>query len=522
MQHDTQALKSFHAVTPSRIARAVSAALLIAAALSAVTSAQAVATCPFDTGGSDLANDGVVLTRFALGITGAPLIASTKFASIAGFTGAQAQANIECTACGLDMDGNGQINTVDTTIIARHLAGFSGASLTNGLGLSASAVTAVNSFIVNGCSVGGAVNAFVQGGNSFGAPAVLGTNDVQPLTVQSGGTATSVLTQGGDGLRLKSVLGISFGGAFGSVNVISGSRENTIVANVQGATIAGGGSFEGINTSGEFRYPNTVNGDFGSVGGGRANQAANFATVSGGAQNNASNFYSAIAGGVSNTASGESSFVAGGSQNSAAGTNSFAGGTQAKASRAGQFMWADSNGLDFKVQVSELAGLPGSSGWGDATNTFNVRATGGVWFVTSVSAQGRPTTGPYASSGSGTWAATSDRNQKKDITAIKPKDVLAKVMALPLSTWRYLAETGNPIHMGPMAQDFKRLFGLGSDERSITGIDADGVALAAIQGLNQKLTDEVKTLRTRLSSKDEEAAKLKVRLAAIEKKLGLN
>ena len=39
-------------------------------------------TCPFDTGGSDAINDGVVLTRYALGITGAPLVASTRYASL--------------------------------------------------------------------------------------------------------------------------------------------------------------------------------------------------------------------------------------------------------------------------------------------------------------------------------------------------------------------------------------------------------------------------------------------------------
>ncbi len=41
--------------------------------------------------------------------------------------------------------------------------------------------------------------------------------------------------------------------------------------------------------------------------------------------------------------------------------------------------------------------------------------------------------------------------------------------------------------MGPMAEDFKANFGLGGDGKSIGTVDADGVALAAIQGLNQKL-----------------------------------
>ena len=70
-------------------------------------------------------HDGVVLTRYALGITSAPLLASTKYASLVPL---QVKNNIECVGCALDMNGDGAIDTVDTSIIARHLAGFQGAS----------------------------------------------------------------------------------------------------------------------------------------------------------------------------------------------------------------------------------------------------------------------------------------------------------------------------------------------------------------------------------------------------------
>ena len=55
---------------------------LIAAVTLTLTSAHAASVCPFDTGGSDALNDGVALTRNALGITGAPLTASTRYASV--------------------------------------------------------------------------------------------------------------------------------------------------------------------------------------------------------------------------------------------------------------------------------------------------------------------------------------------------------------------------------------------------------------------------------------------------------
>jgi len=43
-----------------------------------------------------------------------------------------------------------------------------------------------------------------------------------------------------------------------------------------------------------------------------------------------------------------------------------------------------------------------------------------------------------------------------------------------------------------MAQDFRDAFALGHDEKHITSVDADGVALAAIQGLNEKLEEQLR------------------------------
>ncbi|MEO8740656.1 MAG: hypothetical protein ABI537_13275, partial [Casimicrobiaceae bacterium] len=65
-------------------------------------------------------------------------------------------------------------------------------------------------------------------------------------------------------------------------------------------------------------------------------------------------------------------------------------------------------------------------------------------------------------------------------------------------------------HMGPMAQDFRAAFGLGETDTGISTVDADGVALAAIQGLNQKLLQ-----------KDREIGQLRRKLQAIEAKLGM-
>jgi len=89
---------------------------------------------------------------------------------------------------------------------------------------------------------------------------------------------------------------------------------------------------------------------------------------------------------------------------------------------------------------------------------------------------------------------TSDRNAKEDFKPVNPREVLDKVARLPISEWQYKttdkrASDGSR-HIGPMAQDFREAFALGRDDKHITSVDADGVALAAIQGLNQKLDEK--------------------------------
>lgn len=98
----------------------------------------------------------------------------------------------------------------------------------------------------------------------------------------------------------------------------------------------------------------------------------------------------------------------------------------------------------------------------------------------------------------GTVCPKSDRNAKRDFESVEPDDVLAGLMSLPITTWRYRNETAGVSHLGPMAQDFKATFGLGEDDRYIATVDADGVALAAIQALNRRvdqLTAELAALR---------------------------
>ena len=81
-----------------------------------------------------------------------------------------------------------------------------------------------------------------------------------------------------------------------------------------------------------------------------------------------------------------------------------------------------------------------------------------------------------------TWVNGSDRNAKKDFSPVDSQEVLAKVLALPITQWQYKATPGQE-HLGPMAQDFHEAFGLnGDDDKHIATVDESGVAFSAIQG----------------------------------------
>jgi hypothetical protein len=86
-------------------------------------------------------------------------------------------------------------------------------------------------------------------------------------------------------------------------------------------------------------------------------------------------------------------------------------------------------------------------------------------------------------------------------------DVLEKIVAMPIGSWSYKSQPGEK-HIGPMAQDFHAAFGLGDSDRAISTVDEGGVALAAIQGLNQKL-----------EQKETEIAELKEKNDSLEKRL---
>jgi hypothetical protein len=260
---------------------------------------------------------------------------------------------------------------------------------------------------------------------------------------------------------------------------VSGGSYNQATAPY--ATIGGGGGDS--STTG-----NRVTDEYGTVGGGYNNQAGNnagttadatYAIVGGGRSNTASSWYAAVGGGYGNTASGgratvggggfntaggECSVVAGGCYSAALADYSFAAGHLAIADRRGCFVWGDATEAEVRCE---------------GENQFVVRSSGGVYLSTD----GGRSSGVHLASGSSSWSQVSDREAKENFTAVDVRRVLARLAEIPISTWNYKTQDATVRHMGPVAQDLYAAFGLGEDARHVSTVDADGVALAAIQGL---------------------------------------
>ncbi len=311
-----------------------------------------------------------------------------------------------------------------------------------------------------------------------------------------------------------------WGNTAASFAAVGGGYYNTASGN--SAAIAGGywntaSATDSFIGGGER---NTATGDKAVVGGGFYNTATSWATVGGGysnaatgsdatigggRDNSASSNLATVGGGYHNGANGIAATIPGGYNNSAQGDYSFAAGERAKAKHQGAFVWGDSTNADINSP---------------AANTFIVRANGGLWFGQATS-DTTPTiganvfintsTGAKLTTG-GVWTNASDRNQKENFSPVDGQEVLARLAKVPITTWNYKAEDRSVRHVGPAAQDFRAAFGVGEDDTNISTVDADGVALAAIQGLYQR----IQKLESENAALKAETAAQETRLAALE------
>jgi len=266
-----------------------------------------------------------------------------------------------------------------------------------------------------------------------------------------------------------------------SFSVIAGGRDNFIRADV--ATIGGG-------------HDNMIYNDVSTIAGGKDHVAAGeAATISGGEANSATNDYASVGGGLTNVAGGAFSVVPGGTLNAAKGDYSFAAGHRAKANLPGQFVWADSQDVDF------AAGAP---------NGFAVRAQGGVVFT---SGQGGDNQTVSWAPGGGSWSFTSDAATKENVRQINPREILRRLTTVPITEWNYIGYGQR--HIGPMAQDWHAAFPISTDEKTVNTAHLHGISLAAIQGL----VEELKERDGKIEQLEAQNAEVQAELSAIRKQL---
>jgi len=337
----------------------------------------------------------------------------------------------------------------------------------------------------------------------------------ETFSVTANGAPRMIIDQAGN----FAVAGIRVANTGTSPSAILGHEENGVGAQTAGAAVLGGGSRQKPNVSAadysviggglgnQARGNNTiivggedniVDGSHVIVGGGLANQGGGeYSTLLGGAKNQSVGNFSAIGGGQNNVATGYGSTIPGGLMNEASGNFTTALGRRAKARHDGAVVIAD--GSDHDLTSSQ-------------PNQFLLRASGGVEIYSSPLNNAGVSLAP----GSGSFSSLSDVDMKEDFRQLDGRDVVAKVASMPIYNYKYKTQEGVR-HMGPTAQDFSSAFGVGEDERHISVVAADGVALAAIQGLHSIIQDKDKEIGNLTTKVDAMAQQMQVMTQLLEK-----
>jgi hypothetical protein len=166
-------------------------------------------------------------------------------------------------------------------------------------------------------------------------------------------------------------------------------------------------------------------------------------------------------------------------------------------------------GLGTTINTQKVALMWNSSGnvgIGINNPTNKLHVLGGVTFSSGVAATNQNV---VWTPGSASWSFTSDRDTKDRVARVDAQSVLEKVARIPINEWSYIGYGQR--HIGPMAQDFHAQFPLNENDKALNDADLHGVALAAIQGLNQKVEEQ----REQLIQKQSEIGDLKEHLARL-------
>ena len=328
------------------------------------------------------------------------------------------------------------------------------------------------------------------------------------------------------------------------ISIVVGGAENRIANNVDGGLMVGGFRNDILGSPNPSRReiaPVLVGGSDNEIG-----RESSWAIILGGDNNRiGTNCPSTvIVGGTNNLVADNAGY-------------SFAGGRRSRVNHMGAFVWADSQNASFASRDVDTFNIRARGGvqlngdtsqffgsttrqmlnlWGDAygigvqsaTHYSRTDSSGSFsWFRggSHVDTANSPGAGGVEmmrlNAGglrvNGTFVSASDRNIKENFQPVNPRRVLEKVVTMPIGEWNYIQDPTSR-HLGPMAQDFYAAFGVGPDDKHIATVDADGVALVAIQGLNQKVEEQAKALRerdTRISKLESELAEVRSQIREV-------
>lgn len=158
-----------------------------------------------------------------------------------------------------------------------------------------------------------------------------------------------------------------------------------------------------------------------------------------------------------------------GTKNSCSGDCSISLGSNTNSNGMGTFVFSDTSAVKMTANIDFQ---------------FKVRASGGVVFYSDPSL----TNGVELFPGAGAWSSVSDRNKKENFKNELPEDILKKITKIKISTWNYKSQK-TVRHIGPTAQEFHSVFGIGENNKTICTIDMDGISMIGIKALEKRTSD---------------------------------
>ncbi len=342
-----------------------------------------------------------------------------------------------------------------------------------------------NDATANWSTVGGGVSNEALGSYSFVGGGAY--NHARGLGAVIAGGGTSALADSNSASGNGSSIGGGRGNvASGQCSVVGGGILNA-AAGLAGAIAGGQNNSAGDTAFVGGGYSNDASADYAVIGGGYNNTASGLASVvAGGTNNTADNTYATVGGGRGNTVSGYASTVPGGRDNVCNGDYTFVCGNNAHVGYScdSAFVFSD--------------GTYGGTITGGGSRRFVVIASNGTLIYTN----GAATLGAQLPANATAWVAVCDSTRKERYGRVNTRAILENVSQIPIETWSYKEDPNHVRHIGPMAQDFYAAFHLGESDTTISTLDPDGVALAAIQELakwNADLSRDNRELRSRVS-----------------------